>query len=88
VKKYRRRSKALAAAYKEGRLSLDAALKDHFRNINIGPVGDKVFFVTKLALGFANLGAMDKAVGWSNDRPLTVGQVIKDFKLRPFLQQP
>jgi hypothetical protein len=87
VKKYRRNSKALAAAYKEGRLSLDDALKGHLRNINMGSVGDRAFFEIKLALGFANLGVMDKRVGWFGDRPLTVSQVIKDFRLQPFLER-
>ena len=74
-----------AALYKQGRLSLAAALERHFRNHGLWPVsGD--FLAIQLVIGLGNLGIYDKIVSLSGDRKLPVAQVIEAYKLRPFLE--
>jgi hypothetical protein len=81
-----RSTEELAALYKQGRLALDAALEQHFRNLGLWPVSVDDFLTIQLAIGFGNLRVTDKIVSLSGDRTLTVAQVIEAFKLRPFLE--
>ena len=75
-----------AALYKQGRLSLAAALERHFRNHGLWPVSGEDFITVQLVIGFGNLSVTDKIVSLSGDRTLTVAQVIEAYKLRPFLE--
>ncbi len=81
-----RSTEKLAALYKAGRLTLDAALERHFRNHGFWPVSGEDFLTIQLVVGFANLGVTDKSVSLSGDRTLTVAQVVEAYKLRPFLE--
>jgi hypothetical protein len=76
----------LAALYKQGRLSLDAALEKHFRSHGLWPVSGDDFLTIQLVIGLGNLSVTDKIVSLSGDRKLTVAQVIEAYKLRPFLE--
>ncbi len=87
MKKKARSTEELAALYKQGRLSLDAALEKHFRNHGFWPVSGEDFLTIQLVIGFGNLGVTDKSVSLSGDRTLTVAQVIEAYKLRPFLEK-
>lgn len=77
----------LAAAYKEDRLSLDAALEKHLHNRGLGPVSDDDFLILQFVIYFANVGMVDKIVTLAGDRRLTVGQAIGEFNLQPFLEE-
>ena len=81
-----RSTEELAALYKQGRLSLDAALEKHFRNHCLWPINGEDFLTIQSVIGFANLGVTDKIVALSGERNLTVAKVIEAYKLRPFLE--
>jgi hypothetical protein len=83
--KKRRPSEELAALYKQDRLPLDAALAGHFRNLGLSPVGDD-FLTIQFAIALGNLGLTDRLLALSNDRQVTVAQVIEEFELKPFLE--
>jgi hypothetical protein len=84
--KKRRTSEELAALYTQDRLPLDIALERHFRNFGLSPVSDDDFLTIQFAIALGNLGLMDRLLALSNDRQVTVAQVIEEFKLKPFLE--
>jgi hypothetical protein len=84
--KKQRTSEELAALYKQDRLPLDVALEGHFSNFGLSPVSDDDFLTIQFAIALGNVGPMDRLLALSNDRQVTVAQVIEEFKLKPFLE--
>ena len=78
-------SAELAEAWKAGKLPLRTAARQHFELVGLWPVSEALLFSLDMMLGFANLGRMDTMIPLEGDQGLSVGEIIKRFKLEDFL---
>ena len=80
----RRSAKWLARAVLEGRWTCSSALEEHLHENYRGPLA--ILGDSKLdrALCYANMGWQDRVLELQ-DGPMTVAEVIKEYRLKPFL---
>ena len=78
----------LADEWREERLEFNDALVQHIEE-NLGLVPDLgIVMVLTLAIGFANLGQLKKHIDLPDGRNMTANDIISEFGIRPFLEQP
>jgi hypothetical protein len=80
----RRSAKWLARAVLEGRWTCSSALEEHLHENYRGPLAIPGNSKLDRALCFANMGWRDRVLALQ-DGPMTVAEIIKEFRLKPFL---
>jgi hypothetical protein len=80
----RRSAKWLARAVLEGRWTCNSALEEHLHENYRGPLAIPGYSKLERALCFANMGWRDRVLELQ-DGPMTVAEIIKEFRLQPFL---
>jgi hypothetical protein len=78
-------SAELAEAWKAGKLPLRTAARRHFKRVGLWPVSEALLFSLEMTLGFANLSKLDTVIPLEDGLDLSVGEIIKRFKLEDFL---
>jgi hypothetical protein len=78
-------SEDLAECWKEGMMSLEFAVTEHWKLVGLWPVDKHLTNSIDFVIGFANLGLMNTLVQVDEYFDMTVEEIIERFQLSAFI---